>query len=90
MDALIYTVADAKLFRLLMNRARLDDGSASKYSGRYVDIYQLILPVPSLGSVFRTKNFYFDSETGLLDRVTYRGGTGGAVRTLGLPRGTPC
>ena len=71
MDGLLYTMPKAQLFRPLMNRARLDDGKAPNYIGPYVDIYEIALPVLSLGNTVRRKHFYFDSKTHLLDRVVY-------------------
>lgn len=74
MDGLLYTMDRAQLFRPLMNRARLDDGKAANYSGPYVDIYEIALPIPSRGNLLRRKHFYFDSKTLLLDRVVYYSG----------------
>jgi hypothetical protein len=83
-DGLFYNIPNASLMRNLMSRARLDDGKAKNYTGPYLDIFQLILPLPSLpNDPRRTKFFYFDSPTQLLDRVRYLSGTNGqtAVET---------
>jgi hypothetical protein len=80
-DGLIFNLQNATLFRLLMTRARLDDGKAAGYKGPWVDIYQVALPVPSVtGAPIRIKHLYFDSTTNLLDRVRYRTGTSGQTR----------
>jgi hypothetical protein len=71
MDGLLYTMPRAQLFRPLLYRARLDDGKALNYTGPYVDIYEIALPILSLGNTVRRKHFYFDSRTHLLDRVVY-------------------
>ena len=71
MDGLLYTLPRAQLFRPLMYRARLDDGKASSYPGPYDDIYEIALPILSLGNTVRRKHFYIDSKTHLLDRVVY-------------------
>ena len=81
MEGLVYSVPRAMLFRPLMYRARLDDGKSKGYSGPYVDIYEIILPVASQrATVRRQKHFYFDSTTELLARVVYLSGADGSVR----------
>lgn len=58
--------------RHLGDRFRADDGATENYSGPYYDVFSLQDKV-IIGSVSRsqTKLYYFDSETRLLDRVTY-------------------
>jgi hypothetical protein len=81
MDGMVYTISQAKLFRPLMYRARLDDGKSKSYAGPYVDIFEIILPVPSkAAATVRQKHFYFNSQTELLDRVLYLSGPKGSVR----------
>jgi hypothetical protein len=83
-DGMLYLLPQARLFRPLMYRARLDDGKAAKYTGSYVDIYELILPVPTRAkTTARQKHFYFDSDTGLLMKVVYLdANSGNKVQTL--------
>lgn len=72
MDGMLYALAEARFFRPLMYRARLDNGRSQGYTGPYFDIYELVLPVVSHGpSTVRRKHFYFNSQTELLDRVLY-------------------
>lgn len=48
---------------------RLDDGKSRTYTGPYYDIYQTVDPLPAGGR--RPKLYYFNSKTGLLERVRY-------------------
>jgi hypothetical protein len=80
-DGVFYEVSRARLFRPLMYRARLDDGKAANYTGSYVDIYEMILPIPTRSNnTTRQKHFYFDSSTGLLFKVVYLDATKGGTR----------
>lgn len=58
--------------RHLGDRFRADDGAMGNYSGPYYDLFSLQDTV-IIGSASRsqTKHYYFNSETRLLDRVTY-------------------
>jgi len=80
-DGVLFNAQHASLIRPLINRARLDDGKAKTYTGPYLDVFQFVLPVSALpGAPRRTKHFYFDSKTHLLDRVRYFGGANGQIR----------
>lgn len=59
--------------RFLGSRFRADDGTTRNYTGPFYDIYQTNEQV-KLGAVTReqTKAYCFNSETLLLERVTYR------------------
>jgi hypothetical protein len=79
-DGLLFKIPKLGHFRNLMNRARLDDGTTPNYAGPYLDVYQVLVPLPSLpGTPRRTKHFYFDSSTQLLDRVRFVDTTSGQV-----------
>jgi hypothetical protein len=58
--------------RHLGDRFRADDGLTENYNGPYYDVFSLQDKV-IIGSASRsqTKLYYFDSDTQLLDRVTY-------------------
>ncbi len=58
--------------RFLGSRFRLDDGSSADYSGPYFDVYKVADRVnTSAEQGERIKLYYFNSETLLLERVTY-------------------
>lgn len=58
--------------RFLGSRFRLDDGSSPDYSGPYYDVYKVGDQVKTAGDRReQLKLFYFNSETLLLERVTY-------------------
>ena len=58
--------------RFLGSRFRLDDGSSADYSGPYYDVYKVADRVnTSADQGERIKLYYFNSETLLLERVTY-------------------
>jgi len=58
--------------RFLGSRFRLDDGSSADYSGPYYDVYKIADQVKtSAEQVECIKLYYFNSETLLLERVTY-------------------
>jgi hypothetical protein len=59
--------------RFLGARFRMDDGSAANYSGPYYDIYQVADQVKtSIRRKEEEKLYYFNSDTLLLERVSYR------------------
>lgn len=59
--------------RFLGARFRMDDGSSANYSGPYYDIYQVADQVKtSTSQREQEKLYYFNSDTLLLERVTYR------------------
>jgi hypothetical protein len=64
--------------RHLGDRFRADDGSIENYTGPYHDIF-LMQDTLTIGSEKRspTKLYYFDSETRLLEKVTYQISRGG-------------
>ena len=58
--------------RFLGSRFRLDDGSSVDYSGPYYDVYKVADQVKtSPDEREQLKLYYFNSETLLLERVTY-------------------
>lgn len=58
--------------RFLGSRFRLDDGSSSDYSGPYYDVYKVADQVKtSTDQREQLKLYYFNSDTLLLERVTY-------------------
>jgi len=58
--------------RLLGSRFRMDDGSSADYNGPYYDVYKVAdLVKNSTGERERLKLYYFNSDTLLLERVTY-------------------
>ncbi len=68
--------------RLIGRRFRADDGAAPSYAGPWRDIYELCWRGRGgRERPERVKYFYFDSATGLPERVRYEG-VGGEVETL--------
>lgn len=58
--------------RLLGSRFRIDDGSSADYSGPYYDVYKVADRVmTSVDQREQLKFYYFNSETLLLERVSY-------------------
>ena len=58
--------------RLLGSRFRLDDGFSAHYGGPYYDVYQVADRVKtSTEQPERLKLYYFNSDTLLMERVTY-------------------
>jgi len=80
-ESLMYDTADhffasqtqGCALRFLGARFRTDDGSSAKYSGPYYDIYQVSDRLATAeGKREQTKLYYFNSDTLLLERVSYR------------------
>jgi len=70
--------------RFLGSRFRADDGSSADYDGPYFDIYKMGDQVKASGQERAAKLYYFNSDTFLLERVTYvinRDGTDVNVET---------
>jgi len=57
--------------RFLGARFRLDDGSSPDYTGPYYDLYKIADQIDSSHQERPAKLYYFNSETLLLERVTY-------------------
>jgi len=58
--------------RFLGSRFRLDDGSSADYSGPYYDVYKIADQImTSADAREQLKLYYFNSDTLLLERVTY-------------------
>jgi hypothetical protein len=57
--------------RFLGSRFRTDDGSNPDYSGPYFDVYKIADQIKASGQERPAKLYYFNSETFLLERVTY-------------------
>jgi hypothetical protein len=70
--------------RFLGARFRADDGSTLDYDGPYFDIYKIADQIKASGEERSAKLYYFNSDTLLLERVTYvinRGGSEISVET---------
>jgi hypothetical protein len=70
--------------RFLGARFRTDDGSTPDYDGPYFDIYKIADQIKASGEERAAKLYYFNSDTLLLERVTYdinRGGSEISVET---------
>jgi hypothetical protein len=64
--------------RFLGARFRTDDGSTPDYDGPYYDLYKIADQIKASGEERLAKLYYFNSDTLLLERVTYvinRGGS---------------
>ena len=57
--------------RFLGSRFRMDDGSTQDYNGPYFDVYMMADQIKTSGEERGAKLYYFNSETLLLERVTY-------------------
>jgi len=57
--------------RFLGARFRLDDGSSPDYTGPYYDLYKIADQIDTSHQERPAKLYYFNSETLLLERVTY-------------------
>jgi hypothetical protein len=57
--------------RFLGTRFRTDDGSSPDYNGPYFDIYKIADQIKTSGQERPAKLYYFNSDTLLLERVTY-------------------
>jgi hypothetical protein len=72
------TQMQGKATHFLGARFRTDDGSTSDYDGPYFDIYKIADQIKASGEERAAKLYYFNSDTLLLERVTYvinRGGS---------------
>jgi hypothetical protein len=59
--------------RHLGDRFRADDGSSENYTGPYYDIFSLMETIKAGSSrTSQTRLYYFNSETRLLEKVTYQ------------------
>jgi hypothetical protein len=71
--------------RLLGTRFRDDDGSAADYAGPFYDIYQVDESVGlRRAQRGRSKLYYVNSDTLLVERVRYEGDRGGATVRVGV------
>jgi hypothetical protein len=57
--------------RFLGSRFRTDDGSSPDYNGPYFDIYKIADQIKPSAQERPAKLYYFNSDTFLLERVTY-------------------
>jgi len=64
--------------RFLGSRFRTDDGSTPDYDGPYFDIYKIADHIKTSEQERAAKLYYFNSETLLLERVTYDINRGGS------------
>ena len=80
-ETLVYDTAEhffmtqmqGKATRFLGARFRMDDGSDSNYNGPYHDIYQVVDQIKtSTPQREQAKLYYFNSDTLLLERVSYQ------------------
>jgi hypothetical protein len=65
------TQMQGNAMRFLGSRFRTDDGSNPDYNGPYFDIYKIADRIDSSGEERAAKLYYFNSDTLLLERVTY-------------------
>lgn len=78
------TQMQGNAMRFLGSRFRTDDGSNPNYNGPYFDIYKIADRIDASGEERAAKLYYFNSETLLLERVTYvinRNGSGINIET---------
>jgi hypothetical protein len=72
-DRFLYSQVEGVAMRLLGTRFRMDDGTDPKYEGPYYDVYQVEEPVGLVkGGELKSKRFYFNSSTRLLEKVRYQ------------------
>jgi hypothetical protein len=64
--------------RFLGARFRTDDGSSPDYNGPYYDVYKIADQIKASGEERTAKLYYFNSDTLLLERVTYVVNRGGS------------
>jgi len=72
------TQMQGRATRFLGARFRTDDGSTPDYDGPYFDVYKIADQIKASGEERVAKIYYFNSDTLLLERVTYvinRGGS---------------
>lgn len=81
LETLVYDTADhffwsqtqQQATRFIGSRFRTDDGSDANYQGPYYDVYQITEPIKiSANEQVRTKFYYFNSDTLLLEKVVYQ------------------
>ena len=60
-----------RAMRFLGSRFRTDDGSTADYDGPYFEIYKIADQIKASGQERAAKLYYFNSDTLLLERVTY-------------------
>ncbi len=65
------TLMQGNAMRFLGARFRTDDGSSPDYNGPYFDIYKISDQIETSGQERAAKLYYFNSDTLLLERVTY-------------------
>jgi len=71
-DSFFYEVSNGSSYRFLGNGFRANDLGSRNSNGTAFDVYQLFAAVRSpVGVARRGKEFFFDSQTGLLGRVQY-------------------
>ena len=68
--------------RFLGARFRTDDGSPADYNGPYFDIYKIADQIKASGEERAAKLYYFNSDTLLLERVTYVANRGGSEMSV--------
>jgi hypothetical protein len=57
--------------RFLGSRFRMDDGANPDYNGPYFDVYKIADQIKASGQDRPAKLYYFNSDTLLLERVSY-------------------
>ncbi|HET6979060.1 MAG TPA: hypothetical protein VFI24_22190 [Pyrinomonadaceae bacterium] len=65
------TQMQGNAMRFLGSRFRMDDGSSPDYNGPYYDVYKIADRIKASGEERAAKLYYFNSDTLLLERVTY-------------------
>ena len=66
------TQMQGNAMRFLGARFRTDDGTSTNYEGPYYDIYQVADQIKASGQTRLAKLYYFNADTLLLERVSYR------------------
>lgn len=72
------TQMQGNAMRFLGARFRTDDGSTADYDGPYYDVYKIADQIKASGEERSAKLYYFNSDTLLLERVTYVVNRGGS------------
>jgi hypothetical protein len=68
----LYAVREHQANRLLGRRFRTDNGKSVDYKGPFYDIFELLSEIGARSDkAQRQKHYYFDSESGLLQKVRY-------------------
>lgn len=73
---------EGKAMRSLGSRFRNSEDSRGEYAGSFYDIFELTEPVPWDRDSERTRQYWFNSDTQVLERVKYRISSNGLERSV--------